>query len=194
MTISDPRPRIILEQASDGSIVIETYTNGQRQRSELLSGADLLWEIKDALARKQRELDTSAERRQRKLMADAHIIRPAGVPLRPGQEQAHAADAIASLIRVCHCGTEVTPFMERCADCPGAAGAGFIKREELPLTQAEIERKERARHKRVWERVAYGSATARGFGPDFANRTVGPLTKPTKKSAHDTSLISTDLL
>jgi len=28
--------------------------------------------------------------------------------------------------RVCHCGREVTPFMERCDGCPGHAGAGKV--------------------------------------------------------------------
>lgn len=34
----------------------------------------------------------------------------------------------ADMVRVCHCGTIVEPFMTRCDDCPGALGAGKIRK------------------------------------------------------------------
>lgn len=61
------------------------------------------------------------------------LVRGAAAP-RAGQVESHAEPTAvqeycpADMVRVCHCGTLVEPFMTRCDDCPGALGAGKIRK------------------------------------------------------------------
>lgn len=182
----DPRPRIILEQQTDGTLVMETYTNGQRERTELMHGQELS-EMLDALARKQRELDASAERKRR--LTILPVERLAGSPIPAGYEQAHFGDTIATLQRVCHCGTKLplAPMQERCADCPGFTGGGFVKKLDL-LTPEELEKKERKRHNLIWK------ITAQAHGKGFADRTIGRQSSAGRAKPSGTIIEQEDLL
>jgi hypothetical protein len=58
-----PRPRVILEQQDDGSLVLEYYINGNRTRETLSRGFEMI-AVRDALAFQARDIVAAAERKQ----------------------------------------------------------------------------------------------------------------------------------
>jgi hypothetical protein len=145
-TPSQAKARVIIELQPDGTLVMETYTNGMRERTALQVGYEM-HEMQEALSRKQREIDTSAERKRlTTILADL----PAGSSIPDGYMQAHGDTAIADLVRY------------------GDTGQG--KMQKTPeFAEQETLRKLR----RMWRNVAYGTKVSKGHGILFANKTVG---------------------
>ena len=61
-----PKPRLIVEQQDDGTLVIEIYVNGSRSRRTVTFGFEA-FEIKEALAEQKRAIDAQAARKAREL-------------------------------------------------------------------------------------------------------------------------------
>lgn len=57
------KPRIIIEAQPDGSLVLESYINGQRSRELLTRGFEMI-AIKDELARQARAIENAAEEKR----------------------------------------------------------------------------------------------------------------------------------
>lgn len=61
-----PRPRIIIEMQDDGTLVIESYTNGQRSREVTYRGFEMV-AIREELDRQRRQIDNAAEEKRLRL-------------------------------------------------------------------------------------------------------------------------------
>ena len=64
-----PKPRVIIEQQPDGSLIMESYINGSRKRIELQLGFEA-FEIKDELRTQAKAIASYAER-ERERIAEA---------------------------------------------------------------------------------------------------------------------------
>lgn len=57
-----PKPRIILEMQPDGTLIVESYTNGARSRETLYRGFEMV-AIMDELNRQKTLIESAAERK-----------------------------------------------------------------------------------------------------------------------------------
>jgi hypothetical protein len=66
MTETKPKPRLIVEQQDDGTLVLELYINGSRSRRNVTFGFEA-FEIKEALAEQKRSIEAQAARKAQEL-------------------------------------------------------------------------------------------------------------------------------
>ena len=140
------RTRTKLDRGAEWWNILDELT---RQRKSAQSQAERQQERKDAeaIAQYNKVYATTAKHHGTKF-ANTHIGKPYGTnfvaepkpPIaRPTLDRELLPNidntAIADMVRVCHCGEEIVPFMEKCPDCPGHSGAGKIARTVTRITR-----------------------------------------------------------